>query len=316
MKGLIIEQLKEHESDALSGEQLSELLGVSRVSIWKHIKKLQQLGYDIESSGSGYRLKGVPDAVFPWEIPEREEQIHYEETVDSTMTVAKQLARKGCPHFTVVVADRQRSGRGRLNRTWHSRDGGLYFTVILRPGIPPALMSRFGFAASLALARLLNEQYGIRARVKWPNDILVNGRKLCGMLSEMEVVSERVDFLNIGIGINVNNNPGEDEPNAVSISHLLQKKVARKAVLSGFLDIFEREIAAENQERIMAEWKKHTDTLGREVKIVTVNETLSGRALDIDDTGALILELSDGKLEKVFYGDCFHQAGENQPRTT
>jgi len=312
MKAKILELLKEAKSGAVSGEWLSDQLGISRVSIWKHIKKLQQLGYIIESSGNGYLLKGYPDAVFPWEFPGRKESIHYQETVDSTMTVAKQLARKGCHHFTVVIADRQTSGRGRLSRAWHSRDGGLYFTVILRPEIPPPLMSRYGFAASLVLARVLKNEFGIDARVKWPNDILVNGRKLCGMLSEMEVVGEHVEFLNVGIGINVNNHPAVDEPNAVSIRDILGREIQRKTLLSCFLDQFEQEIALQSQEQIMVEWKKCTETLGKEVKIVTVNHTISGKALDVDETGALLLELPDGRIERVFYGDCFHQSSGNE----
>lgn len=307
MKGKILEILRKNNDSILSGETLSKMLGVSRVTVWKHIKKLQQLGYEITSSGNGYQLTGMPDAVYPWEFPERESTIFYEAVVDSTMTLAKQLASKGCPHFSIVIADHQESGRGRLSRQWHSTGGGLFFTIVLRPEIPPPLMSRYGFAASLVIARGLREQFNIEAMVKWPNDILVNEKKICGMLSEMEVSDEQVAFLNIGIGINVNNDPTGYEPNSTSISSLLGRKVPRKAVLSNFLDAFEQQIEPENLARTMTDWKDYTITLGRDVKVVTVNDTLSGRAVDIDDTGALILELPDKSREKVFYGDCFHQ---------
>ncbi len=308
MKGKILKVLSEHRGSVFSGEKLSDILGVSRVTIWKHIKKLQQLGYGIESSGNGYQLITIPDSVYPWDFPQWESKMHYDDTVDSTMTVAKDLAGKGCPHFTVVLADRQKAGRGRLSRQWYSKKGGLYFTIVLRPQIPPPLMSRFGFAASLVLARVLQDHFNIDARVKWPNDILVNEKKLCGMLSEMEVVDEQVSFLNIGIGINVNNDPTPDEPNATSLSTLLGKSVPRKRVLVLFLEAFEKEISHSNLDRVMQKWKEVTLTLGRDVRIVTVNNSLTGKAIDIDDTGALILECADGTVEKVFYGDCFHQA--------
>lgn len=311
MKGKILAILNDHRGSAYSGEKLSETLGVSRVSVWKHIKKLQELGYQIQSSVNGYELIDSPDAVYPWEFPEREERIHYQAVVDSTMTLARTLAAGGCPHFTVVIADRQESGRGRLSRQWHSSDGGLYFTLVLRPRIPPALMSRYGFAASFTLVRELAAAYGIKASVKWPNDVLVGGRKLCGILSEMDVSGDEVTFLNIGIGINVNNDPTAFEAGAISISKLLGRNVPRKELLKCFLDAFEREISSENLEHVMNEWKKHTMTIGQDVRIVTVNNAFEGRAVDVDDTGALLLERADGQIEKVFYGDCFHLSGED-----
>jgi len=311
MKGKILRVLSKSHGSVHSGEKLSEILGVSRVAIWKHIKKLQELGYLIESSGNGYKLINVPDALYPWEFPEWESNIHYFEEVDSTMTIAKELAAKGCPHFSVVIAGQQHAGRGRLSRQWHSTDGGLYFTIILRPQIPPVLMSRYGFAASLVLAKTLQKSFKIDAYVKWPNDILVNEKKLCGMLSEMDVVDEQVSFLNIGIGINVNNDPTRDEPNATSIRALTGETVQRKEVLRAFLKAFEMEISKSSLDHVMEEWKKYTLTLGRDVKIVTVNDTTKGKAVDIDDTGALILEQENGELTKIFYGDCFHQASNS-----
>ncbi|MBU2645476.1 biotin--[acetyl-CoA-carboxylase] ligase [bacterium] len=307
MKGEILKILSENRESVYSGEKLSEGLGVSRVSVWKHIKKLQQLGYRIESSAVGYQLVSSPDALYPWEFPTWEPNIHYYSEVDSTMTIAKELAGKGSPHFTVIIAEKQRSGRGRLSRTWYSDTGGLYFTIILRPLIPPSLMSRYGFAASLVLARTIQRHFDIDARVKWPNDILVNEKKLCGMLSEMEVSDDRVAFLNIGIGINVNNDPTHMEPNATSIRTLTGKTIPRKKVLTHFLEAFEKEISRPNLDHVLTEWKKYTITLGREVRIVTTQDTQYGKAVDIDNTGALVLELPDGTVKKVFYGDCFHQ---------
>lgn len=307
MKNRILKILADNHGKVLSGEKLSESLGVSRVSIWKHIKKLQQLGYRIESSANGYQLMRVSDALYPWEFPQREANIYYYHEVDSTMTVAKELARKGCPHFSVVIAEKQLTGRGRLTRSWHSEGGGLYFTIVLRPQIPPPLVSRYGFAASLVLARTMQNHFGIDARVKWPNDILVNEKKLCGMLSEMEVVDDQVSFLNIGIGINVNNNPTPKEPNAISLNALLGEMVPRKKVLTLFLDALEKEISRTSLDHVLSDWKAYAITLGREVTIVTTKDTLEGKAIDIDDTGALMVEQKDGTVKKAYYGDCFHQ---------
>ncbi len=305
MKSKLLKILKS-KSDIISGELLCEELGVSRVSVWKHIKKLQELGYEIESSSKGYKFISAPDALYSWEFPDRESTIHYFDEIPSTMETAKELARKGCPSFTVVIAGRQNKGRGRLKRTWHSDNGGLYFTLVVRPQIPPAMMSKISFAASLNLARTLREDYDVDAMVKWPNDILVNEKKLSGMLCEMEVESDMVSFLNIGIGLNVNNDPTEKEPNSISLKELLGREVPRKDVLSGFLDRLEKELSKDNFDHIIPEWKKYTLTLNRQVRIVTTSTELEGKAVDVDDNGALLLEQADKSIKKVFYGDCFH----------
>jgi len=200
MKAEILKLLRAQD-DVISGEALSSELGISRVSVWKHIHKLNQAGYGIESGSRGYRLGHSPDTPFPWEFPARESQIHYFDETSSTMEIAKELARKGCPDFTVVVADRQKKGRGRLKRVWISDAGGLYFTLVLRPRLPIALSARVSFLASLTLAHVLREWCEIDAKVKWPNDILVQERKISGMLTEMEAEADRINFINIGIGI-------------------------------------------------------------------------------------------------------------------
>jgi BirA family biotin operon repressor/biotin-[acetyl-CoA-carboxylase] ligase len=199
MKAKILNTLRANHQ-IVSGEVLRADLGTSRVTIWKHIRKLQELGYQIKSTPKGYQLIGSPDALFPWEFPARESRIHYFPEVTSTMNVAKDMARKGCPHMTVVVAGSQKEGRGRLKRAWLSSEGGLYFTMVLRPEIPIALAPRLNFLASLVLAQTLQQLFKIEAKVKWPNDILVKGKKLSGMLSEMEAEADLVTFVNIGIG--------------------------------------------------------------------------------------------------------------------
>ncbi len=305
MKRQILQILR-NENDVVSGEVLSEKLGISRVSIWKHIHKLRELGYDIFPTPKGYRLHKSPDTPFPWEFLGREDRIHYYPTISSTMDMARTLARKGCPDFTVVAAGRQEKGRGRLDRTWQSSDGGLYFTIVCKPQIPPQLSSRMNFAASLCLAKTLREVFNIYAQVKWPNDILVNGRKICGMLSEMEAHGDLLLYVNIGIGVNVNNDPDIAEQKVTSIKNILGYDVSRQTLLSEFSDRFETRIAAGGFDTIVSEWKKYTMSIGQKVRIVTVNDEYQGLVHDIDEDGALILKSDTGALKKIIYGDCFH----------
>ncbi len=306
MKGRILEILR-YNTGIVSGETLSQKLGISRVSIWKHIHKLKELGYELSSTPKGYQLAEPKDALFPWEFPGREKMIHYFPEVSSTMDIARDLARKGCPGFTTVIAEKQLKGRGRLTRTWLSSTGGLYFTIVLRLQIPPVISSRVNFAASLVLAKTLRKLFHIDARVKWPNDILVEERKLVGMLSEMEAEADILSFINIGMGINVNNDPTPEEPNAVSLKEKLGQEVSRRELLAAFLNEFEILVKDNDFENIIPEWKKYTITLDRKVKIVTIHEVVEGIARDVDENGALILELNDGSIKKVIYGDCFHR---------
>jgi len=296
--------------DVLSGEQMSELLGVSRVSVWKHVRGLQTAGYPIESTPKGYRLTDRPDILQPWEFKGREHRLHCHREADSTMTLARRLAREGCPAFTVVTADRQTKGRGRLGRVWHSSPGGLYFTIILRPDLPPQLSSLTTFAAGLTWVKLLEEDYGIAVGLKWPNDLLAGERKLSGMLSEMEARGDLLTFVNIGIGLNVNNDPGTEEPGAIALSQLAGRPLSRRDLLENFLDRFEARMADPcGLDNVITEWKSHALTLNRPVKIVTTRETIAGIARDVDDMGALIMELGDGSRRRILHGDCFHQAG-------
>ena len=307
MKRHILENLRKTEG-AVSGQSLSTQLGISRVSIWKHIQQLQKHGYKIKSSAKGYRLEDSPDLPYPWEFVNRESKIIYHSELPSTMDAAKRLARKGCPDFTTVIAGRQTSGRGRLNRKWFSDEGGLYFTVVLRPDLPPVLSFRVSFLASLALARTLNEMFGVDVRVKWPNDLLVNERKICGMLSELEAEADRVAFINVGIGLNVNNDPSGIEPAATSLKAILGRTVSIKDIVARYLDAFEQRMQTTAYDRVIEEWKTHTVTLNREVRVVTTRDVFTGKAIDVDDNGALVLKCADGSLQKILYGDCFHQS--------
>ncbi|MFO7666464.1 MAG: biotin--[acetyl-CoA-carboxylase] ligase [Desulfobacterales bacterium] len=310
MKGQILKILRA-ESGIVSGETLSSILGISRVSVWKHVHKLLEAGYDIRSTSNGYQLVSSPDVPYPWELPEREKHIHYYDEVASTMDIARDLARKGCPSFTVIIAGRQTMGRGRLKRNWLSDEGGLYYTVLTRPDIPLIMSSRVNFMASFVLVKTLRDLFGIEAMVKWPNDILVGGKKLSGLLSELEAEADLVSFINIGIGINVNNDPVPEEPMSTSLKRLIGREVSRKDILGSFLNLFEKKVKKGNYDDVMLQWKKNTVTLNREVKIVTMSGEYHGTAIDIDDNGSLLLKQPDGCIKTVLFGDCFHTDGKH-----
>ena len=310
MKRRILEFLRE-APEVISGAEMSARLGVSRVTVWKHVRSLQEAGYAIAAGPRGYRLSETPDLLHPWEFPGREDRLHCFGEVASTMGIARDLAREGCPAFTVVTADRQTGGRGRLGRAWHSPPGGLYFTVVLRPNLPAVFSSLTTFAAGLTWVQLLREDYGIEVGLKWPNDLLVQERKLSGMLSEMEARGEMLTFVNIGSGLNVNNDLPRETPGAVALAELVGRPLSRRDLLAGFLDRFERRMEdPRGFEHIIAHWKPLAVTLNRPVKIVTTRETVEGVARDVDETGALLLERPDGTLQRILHGDCFHQAGK------
>jgi len=291
----------------VSGEAMSAQLGMSRVSVWKHIRALQAGGYAIESAARGYRLTREDDLLQPWEFPGREELLHCHAVLDSTMDAARTLARAGCPSFTVVTADRQTRGRGRLDRRWLSEPGGLYFTLVLRPRLPASLAALTTFAAGLEWARLLEAEYGVAVGLKWPNDLLVGERKLAGMLSEMEAQGDLVTFVNVGIGLNVNNAPAAAGLAAVSLKELTGRALPRRALLARFLGRMESRMQEKGLAGVTAEWKTYAATLNRPVRIETLHDTIAGIARDVDETGALMVELPDGTLTRVVHGDCFHQ---------
>lgn len=304
MKAAILNILRTRR-EVVSGETLSTALGTSRVAVWKHIRKLQDLGYDIFAGPKGYQLLDTPDTPFPWEFPGREDRIHYFPRTASTMIAARDLARNGAPHLTTVIAGIQTHGRGRLQRQWLSEAGGVYMTVIVRPDIPLLLSSRVNFIASLTMTRLLRDRYGLDARAKWPNDILAGGKKLLGMLSEMEIIGDMTAHINIGMGLNVNNDPTPHEPGAVSMARLLGKRISRKDLIAAFLDDFEARLAGVDYDTVVDSWKTVAMPLGRRVRVATATEVIEGLAADVDPDGALILTLDDGTQQKVIYGDCF-----------
>lgn len=307
----ILELLFRAEGGTLSGVRISEETGISRVAVWKHISALKESGFNIESRAKGYMLADPDDLLLPFcfEAPHRE-KIHHFQEVGTTMDEARKLARQGAPHMSCVVAEHQAKGRGRLNRQWDSGRGGLWFTLVLKPDTPPPLAYLYNFAASLSLSLALEKLFGLDVRVKWPNDLLLDGKKLVGLLSEMETQADMIRFLLMGIGINVNNMPDSDAFSAISLAQVLGRPLSRKKVLAAFLDEFRtrtRQLEkAPDPGRLIAQWKQRTSTIGTRVRVQTLDRTIEGLALDVDDTGALLVEDSRGDIKKIIYGDCFH----------
>lgn len=305
MKGQILEALRER-SVYLSGQTLSQQLGVSRVSIWKHVHSLKKDGYVIEASPRGYRLVSSPDLLFPYEFPDLEQRIHYFREIDSTMDAARELAKKGAEEGTIVIAEEQTHGRGRLSRQWLSPQGGIYFTIILRPRISPVYATRVNLMAAVAIAATIRKLFGLEAELKWPNDVLIAGKKVCGILAEMDAEMDAVHFVNVGIGINANNTVARFQKTATSLREVLGREIFRKAFLSALIAEIERRQPLLMKAHLLKEWKELSATLNKEVRVMSLGEEVIGQAIDIDATGALILKTKDGSLRTVLAGDCVH----------
>ncbi len=304
---LILKILYQSNGDPVSGVKISEAAGISRVAVWKHIKALKQAGVDIEALAKGYTLQDAGNLLYPFCFPiHLQNRIFHFPELDSTMDQARKMARQGAPHAGCVIAEIQTASRGRLNRTWDSARGGLWFTLILKPNLPPPLAWTINFAASACMAEVLTGLFDLDVRVKWPNDLLLKGQKLSGMLSEMETRADMVNLLFLGIGLNVNNDTESDQYQAISLKKALGKSVSRKQILVRFLDLFESRITVIDPARIIRQWKARTATIGTEVRVQTHDRVYEGKALDVDDTGALIVKGRDGITQKIIYGDCFH----------
>ncbi len=237
----------------------------------------------------------------PWK-----ERIFYFPEVATTMDTARNLAKEGAPHLSCVVAGTQTRGRGRLDRVWAADRGGLWMTLILRPKIPASLAWTCNFAASSSISSVLQKNLGLDVRVKWPNDLLLNGRKLAGMLSEMITRQGELDFILLGIGLNVNNNVRHHPFPAISLKDALGHDVEGADILESFLLDFDTRLQHPDPADIIAQWKKKTATIGSQVRVETHDRVISGLALDVDDTGALVVMDQAGNTQKIIYGDCFH----------
>lgn len=305
VKGQILNALRQ-AGVYVSGQTLSQRLGVSRVSIWKHIGSLKKDGYVIEASPRGYRLVSSPDLLFPYEFPNLEERIHYFAQVGSTMDVARELAKKGARDGTIVMAEAQTCGRGRLSRQWLSAGGGIYFTIILRPRISPAYAPRINLMAAVAVAAAIRRVFGLKAKLKWPNDVLIAGKKVCGILAEVHAEMDVVHFVNVGVGINANNSVARLQKTATSLKKVLGQEISRKELLSALIAEIDRRQTLLMEADLLEEWKELSATLNKEVRVMSLGEEVIGQAVDIDASGALILKTRDTSLRTVLAGDCVH----------
>jgi BirA family biotin operon repressor/biotin-[acetyl-CoA-carboxylase] ligase len=312
-KRQILKALRER-GNYLSGEALSSQLGTSRVSIWKHIRSLKEDGYVIEASPTGYRLVSSPDLLLPYEFPGLEQRIHYFPEISSTMDAARELAKKGVGEGAIVIAEAQTRGRGRLSREWLSPGGGIYFTLVLRPRVSPAYAPRINLMVSVAVAATIRKLFGLKAELKWPNDVLIEGRKVCGILAEMDAEMDVVNFVNVGIGINANTSIPQFEKTVTSLKDALGREISRKEFLSALLMEIERRQPLLMKADLLEEWKKLSVTLNKDIRIVAPGEVIVGQAIDIDTTGALIIKERNGSLKKAMAGDCIHLR-EEAPNT-
>lgn len=324
MKNKILEFLYKKQ-DYVSGEDISRRMGISRQALWKYMHELRDLGYDITAVPHlGYRLVSSPDRLFPFEISVGlktrilAKKIFYYETLPSTMDVAMELGLKGVPEGTIVLTESQTKGKGRLGREWHSpKYKGIYVSLVLRPDILPRETSVLTLVAAVGVCEAIKEVTGVSPQIKWPNDILINNRKLGGILTELNAEMDKVFFAVIGIGINVNNDNRSLCDGAVSLKEHIGERQNRTRILRQVLfSIEENYLSFKRQGSllIMDKWRLFSSTLGRRVRVVCrkagVKETdragrlfLEGEAVDIDIDGGLLIRLDTGILEKVTSGD-------------
>lgn len=316
----IVTLLKSHQSEFLSGEKLSKSLGLSRAAVWKNIKKLQSLGYKIESKqNSGYRLHQNTDLLFPWEISDGLQtdtigtKIYYFDTIDSTQNFALELSHKPHENGSVVIAGRQTRGRGRLDRKWVSPKGGIWLSILLRPNLEPSYTSLFPMLTSLALSVAIEKTLKIKAELKWPNDVTIKGDKVAGILIDASIESNKIDYLVIGVGINFKIKPAKitkqikDSQKKYGIATLVkenQKGDPVKLIQQFLLELEQRynNVISDSIGNIRKEWMKRSSTIGKNITVTTTTGILKGKAVGIDKTGALLLS-SRGKVQRILAGD-------------
>ena len=305
-------------SGFVSGEALSRLLGVSRTAVWKHVKGLRANGYTIEAvSRKGYRLLCSPKLLTPLDIGAGlvtrriGARVVCLAQTDSTNTVAFKMAQEGAPEGTVVIADAQTAGKGRLGRVWLSPAGvNLYCSVVLRPEISPVAACQLTFLSVVAVARAIERCTALSPQIKWPNDILICGKKVAGLLNEMNAETEQVNFVVLGIGVNLNMRLAQlDEGLRHPATSLLEEggvEVDRlgftRTLLLELDELYDR-FLVEGEAAVRAEWLERSAIRGRRVRVQCGEREFSGAVQGVDAFGALLVELDDGTLETVLSGD-------------
>ncbi len=316
----ILTALRRAGGTTVSGAELSSRLGVSRAAVWARIEELRKLGYEIEAGPHvGYRLISAPDLLHADDLLARlgktrvigrDIQVFQETT--STNDVVEKLARDGVAEGVVVFAESQKRGRGRLGRKWLSPAGkGLWFSALLRPAMRPQEATRLTVASATALRRAIHGTTGLDAEIKWPNDILIGGRKVAGILTELSAELDQVKYMVLGIGVDVNVNPGEWPAELRKTATSLKVELGGRAVdraglavsIMRELDADYSRVGSETFTSLADEWEEHCGTIGCEVVIRTGERSIHGRAESLGEDGALLVRTEHGHLERVVGGD-------------
>lgn len=318
MKEKILKLLKNSGNDFLSGQKISEALGVSRAAIWKHINRIKEDGYKIEAiSRKGYRIISSPDILTFEEIRNYlntesiGKNIIYCDSVDSTNLKAKELAEVGQEHGTVVISEEQTTGRGRLGRNFISpKHKGIWMSIILRPDIITENISQITLIGAAAVQSAIMKM-GVKTSIKWPNDIILNSKKVCGILTEMSGEINHINYLIMGIGVNVNLDE-EDIPldlkeKATSIKLESGKSMDRKILLANILNIFEKLyiefVQNDNIKETIDICRKNSILIGKDIQLINRGKVTTAKAIDISDKGELVIENNKGTIEHVVSGE-------------
>ena len=309
-----------HDSEYLSGQDLSDVLKISRVAVWKHIKKIQTLGYKIESKQKlGYRLIDNTEKLLPWEITRDlktkliGKRVYYFEEIDSTQNFAQNIAAEKKENGTIIIAEKQTSGRGRLDRKWTSPKGGIWFSLIIHPKFDVSSSTLIPILSAVALSKSIKSVLDIETEVKWPNDITMNGKKVAGVLVDASFQTNSIDYLILGIGINFDIDAKKLEkrltktPNFYGIDSLRGKedKTPPKTLLKEFLLQFEKnlfQLDKGEKSKIIKEWTKRAAGIGKKITINTSNGKISGISQGIDNDGALKIKTRN-ETKKIYVGD-------------
>ncbi len=316
MKEKILEYLKK-KHDYFSGDEIGQHLGISRQGLWKHIQDLKDSGYDIVAVPHlGYRLESCPDRLFALEITRGlntkfiAKKIHYFDYLASTMDLAMQLGMQAAPGGTLVLAESQTRGRGRLGRSWFSpKYKGIYLSLILRPGILPAASPILTLLSAVSICEAIKKVIDLDAQIKWPNDVLIHNKKVAGILTEMNAEVDKVNFVVIGIGLNVNNDKKSLIAQATSLKEQQGAPISRILLLQELLRRIENNyflLEDKGSQNIIDKWRNFSFTLGRRVKVYCQNKHIEGSAVDIDNDGGLLIRKDSGLIQKVSSGDVIH----------
>jgi len=316
---LIIKTLRENPSKPVSGELMAHRIGISRAAVWKRISRLRELGFNIEGGASkGYILCGIEDLIRPELIGKKLETrfvgktIIYRSVTGSTNLDALDLAAKGASEGTCVISDAQTAGRGRLGRSWVAPAGGSILTsVILRPKLSPQTATLLTLAAGVAAARAIHHVTDLKPWIKWPNDLFVGNRKLAGILTEMHAEMDRVHFVVVGIGMNVNMDrksfPSEIRKIATSLSIEARRTVSRNQLIATLYHELEAayvRLVEHGAKPIIAQWEELAKIRGKHIRASLVNDRkVYGTAIGLDSDGALLIEDRNGKIRKITAGD-------------